>query len=209
MMQEFLDYITTNFNYILNQFTHHFLLTLYGVLIACVVGIPIGFIIAKKKRLAPWVLSLGNIIQTISSLAMLALLMVIMGIGSKTVVFTVFLYSLLPIITNTYTGVKELDEGVIDIAKGIGMTPLQIVWKIEFPLALPIILGGIRNAFVIGVGISAVGTFIGAGGLGDIISRGVNVTNGGSIIWVGALATCLMAIVIDGILGYIENKFKV
>ena len=205
-MAEFIQYYVVNGSYVMDQFIRHFLLSIYGVFFAAIVGIPIGFIIARKAGLSKIVMGLANILQTIPALAMLAILMLVFGFGPNTVVVTIFLYSLLPIITNTQTGVKQVDGELLDVAKGMGMTKTQIIFKVELPLALSIILGGIRNALVVAIGIAAIGTFAGAGGLGEIITRGINVSDGSSIIWAGALPTALMAIVTDFILGFLEKK---
>lgn len=205
-MNNLLNYYQVNGSYVLEQFLTHFLISIYGVIFACFVSIPIGFYIAKHKILAALIISLSNIIQTVPSLAMLSLLMVVMGLGPNTVIMTVFLYSMLPIIKNTHTAVSNVDKNLLDVAMGVGMTNNQIRFKIEVPLALSVITAGIRNAIVIAVGITAVGTFIGAGGLGDIISRGINVSNGSAIIWAGAIPTALMAVILDLMLGRFEKK---
>lgn len=205
-MNELIQYYLTNGSYVFQQFLRHFLMSVYGVLFASLVGIPIAFFISKRRRLSKWVISLANIIQTIPSLAMLSILMVVMGLGPNTVVATIFLYSLLPIISNTYAGIHQVEDGLLDVAKGMGMTRQQIILKVELPLSISMILGGIRNALVVAIGIAAIGTFVGAGGLGDIISRGINVSDGSAIIWAGALPTALMAVFVDLVLGKIEEK---
>ncbi|MEG0327313.1 MAG: ABC transporter permease [Erysipelothrix sp.] len=206
MISEILQYYATNGNLVLEQFLRHFLISIYGVLFASIVAIPLGFKIARHRKLAPWVIRIGNIIQTIPSLAMLSILMIVMGLGPNTVVVTVFLYSLLPIVKNTYTAVLNVQPQLLDVAKGMGMTSRQILLKVELPLSMSIIIGGIRNALVLAIGITAIGTFIGAGGLGDIITRGINVSNGSAIVWAGALPTALMAILADLSLSYLEKK---
>ena len=206
MISEILQYYAANGNLVLEQFLRHFLISIYGVLFASIVAIPLGFKIARHRKLAPWVIRIGNIIQTIPSLAMLSILMIVMGLGPNTVVMTVFLYSLLPIVKNTYTAVLNVQPQLLDVAKGMGMTPRQILLKVELPLSMSIIIGGIRNALVLAIGITAIGTFIGAGGLGDIITRGINVSNGSAIVWAGALPTALMAILADLSLSYLEKK---
>ncbi len=208
-MMELIQYYQVNGNYVCSQFIRHFLISIYGVIFAAAVAIPLGFFIVRHGKLAGWVISLANIIQTVPSLAMLSILMVGMGLGPNTVVMTVFMYSMLPILKNTYTAVKHVDKNILDVAKGVGMTKSQITFKVELPLSLSIIIGGIRNAIVVAVGITAIGTFIGAGGLGDIISRGINVTDGGAIIWAGALPTALMAVVADFLLGIVEKHIAV
>ncbi|CAM4167415.1 ABC transporter permease [Erysipelothrix inopinata] len=206
MISEILQYYATNGNLVLEQFLRHFLISIYGVLFASIVAIPLGFKIARHRKLAPWVIRIGNVIQTIPSLAMLSILMIVMGLGPNTVVMTVFLYSLLPIVKNTYTAVLNVQPQLLDVAKGMGMTSRQILLKVELPLSMSIIIGGIRNALVLAIGITAIGTFIGAGGLGDIITRGINVSNGSAIVWAGALPTALMAILADVSLSYLEKK---
>ena len=136
---------------------------------------------------------------------MISILMIFMGLGVNTVIMAVFLYSLLPIIKNTYTGVKSVDENLVDVAKSMGMSKKQIIMKIELPLSMSIIMAGIRNALVIAVGVTAIGTFIGAGGLGDIITRGIKVSNGSAIIMAGALPTALMAVISDFLLQFVEK----
>jgi glycine betaine/L-proline ABC superfamily ATP binding cassette transporter, permease protein len=131
--------------------------------------------------------------------------MIFMGLGVNTVIMAVFLYSLLPIIKNTYTGVKSVDENLVDVAKSMGMSKKQIIMKIELPLSMSIIMAGIRNALVMAVGVTAIGTFIGAGGLGDIITRGIKVSNGSAIIMAGALPTALMAVISDFLLQFVEK----
>ena len=205
-MAEFIQYYVVNGSYVWDQFLRHFLMSIYGVFFAALVGIPLGFIIAKKAKLSKWVMTFANILQTIPSLAMLSILMLVLGLGPNTVVATIFIYSLLPIITNTQSGVKQVEAELLDVAKGMGMTKMQVILKVELPLALSIILGGIRNALVVAIGIAAIGTFAGAGGLGEIITRGVNVSDGGSIILAGALPTALMAILADILLSEIEKK---
>lgn len=206
LWEQLLYYFSENGLYIWSQFFRHFLISIYGVLFAAIVGIPLGFWISRHGKLADWVIGAANVIQTIPSLAMLSILMLGLGLGVNTVISTVFLYSLLPIIKNTYAGVQSVDKNILDSGKGMGMTRWQLTYMVELPLALSIIMAGIRNAMVVGIGVTAIGTFIGAGGLGDIITRGVNVTDGGAIILAGAIPTALMAVISDLLLGWIEKK---
>lgn len=205
MLNKLILYYMSNSSYVLEQFLKHFLISMYGVVFASIVAIPIGFLIARKYKIADIVISIANVIQTIPSLAIVSILMIFMGLGANTVIMAVFLYSLLPIIKNTYTGVKNVDENLIDVAKAMGMTKWQIIMKIQLPLSLSIIMAGIRNALVMAIGVTAIGTFIGAGGLGDIITRGINVTNGSAIIIAGALPTAIMAVISDIILQRLEK----
>ncbi|MBS4179580.1 ABC transporter permease [Bacillus sp. FJAT-49731] len=207
-VQDVLLYYSQNASYVWEQFYRHFLMSIYGVLFAAIVAIPVGILIARYHRLSTWVISLANIIQTIPALAMLAILMLVMGLGTNTVVLALFLYSLLPIINNTYTGILNVDHALIESGKAMGMTKFQILWMVELPLALSVIMAGIRTALVISIGVATIGTFIGAGGLGDIILRGTNATDGTAIILAGAIPTALMAVVADVAMAWLERRLS-
>jgi len=207
-VQQLIYYVQQNGPYLWDQFVRHFLISIYGVLFAALVAIPLGFYIARHSKLADWVVGAANVIQTIPSLAMLSILMLGFGIGVNTVIITVFLYSLLPIVKNTYAGVKSVDNALIDAAKGMGMTRWQQTYKVELPMALSVIMAGLRNALVVAIGVTAIGTFVGAGGLGDIIQRGVNASQGGAIILAGAIPTALMAVAADLVLAWLERKLN-
>ena len=205
LLRETLAYYSLNGGYVLEQFWRHFLISVCGVLLASAVAIPTGFLIARRGRLARWVVGAANVIQTVPSLALMSILMLGLGLGARTVIATVLLYSLLPIVRNTCAGIRGIRPQVLDAARGMGMTALQTVLRVELPLALSVIMAGVRNALVVAVGVTTIGTFIGAGGLGDIISRGVNVANGSAIIVAGALPTALMAVCADIVLGLLER----
>ncbi|MBF2640400.1 ABC transporter permease [Listeria seeligeri] len=207
-LKQLIDYYQTNGSYVMEEFWRHFLMSAYGVIFAAIVAIPVGVYIARKKRLAGWVIQTANIIQTIPALAMLAVLMLVMGLGTNTVVLSLFLYSLLPILKNTYTGIRNVDGALLESGKAMGMTKWQVLHLIEMPLALSVIMAGIRNALVIAIGVAAIGTFVGAGGLGDIIVRGTNATNGTAIILAGAIPTAFMAILADLLLGWVERRLN-
>ncbi|WP_445506834.1 ABC transporter permease [Niallia sp. 03190] len=159
-------------------------------------------------KLSPWIISLVNVIQTIPALAMLAVLMLVMGLGTNTVVVSLFLHSLLPIIKNTYTGIMGVDHTLLEAGHAMGMTRMQILRMVELPLSLSIIMAGLRTALVIAIGIATIGTFIGAGGLGSIIVRGTNASDGAGIILAGAIPTALMAVVADLIMGWLERALS-
>lgn len=206
MIKEMFTYYLINGSYVVEQFIRHFLISIYGVLFAAIVAIPLGFFISRRYKLSDIVIGFANVLQTIPSLALLAILMLGLGIGSNTVILAVFLYSLLPILKNTVTAINSIKPEIIDTAKGMGMTRIQSIFKVEIPLSISVIMGGIRNALVVAIGVTAVGTFIGSGGLGDIITRGINVAHGQAIILAGALPTALMAILADVLLGWVEKK---
>lgn len=204
-LEQLLTYYSQNGAYVLTEFYRHFLMSAYGVLFAAIAGIPIGIYIARYRKISKWVFSITNVIQTIPALAMLAVLMLVMGLGVNTVILSLFLYSLLPIIRNTYTGIVSIEHAYLESGKAMGMTKLQILTMVELPLALSVIMAGLRTALVIAIGITAIGTFVGAGGLGDIIVRGTNATNGTAIILAGAIPTALMAVLADVLLGWLEK----
>ena len=131
--------------------------------------------------------------------------MPLIGIGTKTALIALIIYALLPILRNTYTGITNIDESIIEAGRGMGMTKSQLLWQIEFPLALPFIMAGIRTATVLTVGIATLATFVGAGGLGDVIYRGLQSYNN-SLVLAGALPVALLAILFDLVLKWIEKK---
>jgi ABC-type proline/glycine betaine transport systems, permease component len=206
LWEQLVYYYSHNGAYVLSQFSRHFLISIYGVLLAAIVGIPIGIFIAHHTKLNGIVIGIANVIQTIPSLAMLSIIMIGLGLGVNTVIVTVFLYSLLPIIKNTDAGMRNVDPALLDAGTGMGMTRMQLLRLVEIPLSMSVIMAGLRNALVLAIGITAIGTFVGAGGLGDIIIRGTNATNGTAIILAGALPTALMAIILDLVLGWVEKK---
>ncbi|MCJ1655628.1 ABC transporter permease [Staphylococcus sp. NRL 16/872] len=206
LLSSLYEYYTLNFGYLMELFFKHLLMSIYGVLFACIIGIPLGILIARYSKLAWPIITIANIIQTVPAIAMLAILMLALGLGPTTVVVAVFLYALLPIIKNTYTGITEVDHNIKDAGKGMGMTSNQIMRMIELPLSLSVIIGGIRIALVVAIGIVAIGSFIGAPTLGDIIIRGTNSTDGTVYILAGAIPIALIAIIIDLGLRYLERK---
>lgn len=206
--EQFLYYYDMNGAYVLNQFFRQFLMAIYGVVFAAAIAIPLGFYLARNVKIADWILGIANVVQTIPSLALLSILMLAIGLGPNLIVVTVFIYSILPILRNTYTGVRNVDTHILDVGKGMGMTNWQMVYKIELPLSMSVIMGGIRNAFIMAVGVSTLGTFVGAAGLGDILQQGVNATNGTSVILAGVLPISLMAIVGDVFLSWVEKKLN-
>lgn len=201
-------YFTHNGMYLLQQFGRHFLISFYGVLLAAIVGIPLGIYMANHFHLGDFIISVANVIQTVPSLAMLSIIMLWLGLGVNTVIITIFLYSLLPILKNTYTGMRNVDPNTIDSARGMGMTTFQLLYMVKLPLAMSVIMSGIRTAMVVAIGNTAIGAFVGAGGLGDLIIRGTNATDGAPLILAGALPTAIMAIVTDLVIGLLQKHFE-
>ncbi|AXC54381.1 choline ABC transporter permease OpuBD [Bacillus subtilis] len=208
VLEQLMTYYAQNGSYVMDEFGRHFLMSAYGVLFAAVIGVPAGILIAHFRRLSAWVFAVTNVIQTIPALAMLAVLMLIMGLGANTVILSLFLYSLLPIIRNTYTGIISIEHAYLESGKAMGMTKFQVLRMVELPLALSVIMAGLRTALVIAIGITAIGTFVGAGGLGDMIVRGSNATNGTAIILAGAIPTAVMAVGADLLMAWLERALS-
>lgn len=203
---DFFNYFSVNGGYLFGLFFDHLLMSVYGVLFAAIVGIPVGIIIARFSKLSGFVVTLTNIIQTIPVIAMLAILMLVMGLGDMTVVVAVFFYALLPIIKNTYTGIVNVDSNIKDAGKSMGMTRNQVLRMIELPLSLSVIIGGLRIALVVAIGVVAVGSFIGATTLSDVIIRGINASEGTVFILAGAIPVAIIAIILDIGLRLLERK---
>ena len=199
------EYISRNWEQILSRAGEHVYLAFTAVALACLIGIPVGLLINRHKRLANAVISVANVLQTVPSLAMFALLIPLVGIRDKNAIVALFLYALLPIIKNTYIGIRNVDPSVIEAAKGMGMSRMQILYKVQTPLAVPVIMGGVRIATVTGIGVATIATLIGAGGLGTLIYQGIGMMNYPMMIS-GAIAAALLALLTDFILGLLEKK---
>ena len=186
----------------------HFWLVGAAMLIAAAIAVPAGILLTRQPKIERWVLGFTNAVQTIPSLALFGFLIplpVIGGIGPRSAIVALVLYALLPIVRNTYTGIKEVDPAVREAALAMGMTDGQILRMVELPLAARTIMAGLRVATVTGVGVATVATLIGAGGLGDFIYRGLQTVNS-NLILLGAVPAALMALGADFGLGLIEKK---
>jgi len=183
----------------------HFWLVAISIGIAIVISIIIGVTISYKTGLAMTVLTVCQILMTIPSMAMLGFMVPLFGIGFTTGVIALILYSLLPIVRNTYTGIKEISPAIVESAVGMGMTEWRVLTKIKIPLARPVIMAGIRTATVMIVGIAAIAAYVGAGGLGELIFQGISRSNESMII-VGALGVSIIALAFDFILSWGERR---
>lgn len=197
-------YISTHIDEILERTVQHISLSFTAVGLACLFGIPVGFLIVNHKKVSTVVINVANIIQTIPSLALYAFAMPLFGIGTKPAIFALFLYALLPIIKNTLIGINNVDPATVRAAKGMGMSPGQIMIQVEIPLAIPTIMGGVRIAAVTGIGIATIATLIGAGGLGTIIYQGLGMSNQAMVLS-GAIFSAVLALAVDFILGRLER----
>lgn len=183
----------------------HLQITGVAIITSIIIGVPLGILITRHKQLAETVLAIANIFQTIPSIAFFGLLIPIIGIGKKTAILVLFLYALLPIIKNTYTGIKEVSPFLIDAGKGMGMTNRQILRMIELPLSLSVIMAGVRIATVINIGTATIAAYIGGGGLGELIFKGIQMYRN-EMILAGAIPAALLAIAADKILGHVETR---
>ena len=200
-----LQFIAQNSGYILEKVGEHLYLAGIAVLLACAVGIPVGFLITNNKRAASIVVGIANTIQTIPSLALFAFAISVFGIGADNAIFALFLYALLPIIKNTLIGIRNVSPTMIEAARGMGMSRAQIMVQVEVPLAISVIMGGVRIATVTAIGIATIATLIGAGGLGQLIYQGIGMMNY-EMIFVGAICSAALALLADFLLGLVEKK---
>jgi osmoprotectant transport system permease protein len=187
----------------------HIVLVLLSTLIAVAIGVPLGVALTRRPRLAKPILGFANVVQTIPSLALFGFLIplpLLGGIGARTAITALVVYALLPILQNTYTGVLSVDPAVIEAATGIGMTPRQRLRSVELPLALPVVLAGVRIATVVSIGLATIAAAIGAGGLGVLIYRGVAIVDH-RLILAGAVPAALLALSADAGLGFVEKRF--
>ncbi len=202
------DFMIRNRAEVLQLTLEHLTLVAIAMTLAVVIGVPLGIALTRRRALERWVLGAANVIQTVPSLALFGFLIpvpLIGGIGGRTAVVALTLYALLPIIRNTYVGITGVDPAVIEAARGMGMTDGQLLWQVEIPLSLGVILAGIRVATVICVGVATIAAAIGAGGLGMYIFRGVAMVNN-QVILAGAIPAAVLAVLADVSLGWAERR---
>jgi len=186
----------------------HIRLVLWSMLFSLLIGIPLGVLLTRRPRLRAVVLGASSVVQTIPSLALFGLLLPTPWLGARADRLTITaltLYALLPIVRSTYTGISGVDPSVLEVATGMGLTARQILWKVEIPLAFPVILSGVRVATVITIGVATIAAAIGAGGLGEYIFRGLAMVDNNAIL-AGAIPAALMALLADGALGLLQRS---
>ena len=189
----------------------HLWLTAFAMLFAVGIGVPLGILLTRRRSLARPVLAVANIIQTIPSLALFGLLLPVPWLGERAARLAIVAltgYALLPILRNTYAGILSVDAALLDVSNALGMSSFQRLIKVELPLSASVILAGVRTATVTCVGIATIAAAVGAGGLGELIFRGVaSVDNG--LVLAGAIPAALLALCADGLLGFIEKRMVV
>ncbi len=203
-MSELIEFFATQGDAVFEQTLRHLALTFISVAIAVAIGVPLGIFIARKARTAGVVLSAVGVLQTIPSIALLGFMIPLFGIGIVPAIIALMLYALLPLVRNTYTGLRGVDGTVVEAARALGMTENQILAKVELPLAMPVILAGVRTATVITVGVATLAAYIGAGGLGEFIFGGIALNNTAMILG-GAIPSAMLAIGLDLLLGLLQR----
>ena len=206
----FLQFIIQNRTEVLELTAEHLWLVGASIVLAVLIGIPLGIVITRWPVLNKPVLGGANIIQTIPSLALFGFLLPAPWIGARAdrlAILALTLYALLPLISNTYTGIKGVDRAVVEAGRGMGMTDRQLLWQVEFPLALGVIIAGVRVATVISIGLATIAAAIGAGGLGEYIFRGLAMVNN-QVILAGAIPAAALAILADVSLGWLEKRLS-
>jgi osmoprotectant transport system permease protein len=204
------QFMLQNHNEILELTLEHLWLVGISSLLAVLVGIPLGILITRWPALNKPILGSANIIQTIPSLALFGFLLPAPWIGARAdrlAILALTLYALLPLIRNTYAGIKGVDRSVVEAGRGMGMTNRQLLFQVELPLALGVIIAGVRVATVISVGLATIAAAIGAGGLGEYIFRGLAMVNN-QVILAGAIPAAAMALLADVSLGWLEKRLS-
>jgi osmoprotectant transport system permease protein len=205
-----LQFLLANRSEILARTLEHLWLVGVALAISLLAGLPLGVALVRRRILRRWVLGAANVIQTVPSLALFGFLIPVPflgGIGASTAIVALTLYNLLPILRNTYAGISGVDPAVLEAARAMGMTPRQTLWQVELPLSLGVILGGVRVAAVISIGLATIAAAVGAGGLGVFIFRGVAMVSN-SVILAGAIPAAVLAIAADLFFGLLERRLQ-
>ena len=205
MINQLVKLLTEDFKFFLNLTVEHILISLLAISIASVLGIILGIIISEYRRFSGLILGTVNILYTIPSIALLGFFITITGVGNTTALIALIIYALLPIIRSTYTGIININPLIIEASEGMGSTKLQQLFKIKLPLALPVLMSGIRNMVTMTIALAGIASFVGAGGLGVAIYRGIT-TNNSAMTFLGSLLIALLALIFDFILGIMEKR---
>jgi len=204
------QFILQNHAEVLDATLKHLWMVVASTLLAVMIGIPLGILITRKPGWNKPVLGGANIIQTVPSLALFGFLLPVPWIGARSerlAILALTLYALLPLIRNTYAGINGVDRAVVEAGRGMGMTDRQLLWQVELPLALGVIIAGVRVAAVISVGLATIAAALGAGGLGEYIFRGLSMVNN-QLILAGAIPAAALALLTDVTLGWVERRLS-
>lgn len=207
MISEMFTLLTSRWDFFAELLLEHMAISLVAILIAMVVGGFCGILISEYARAAKPTMAVINFLYTIPSISMLGFLIPFSGVGNATAVIALTIYALLPMVRNTHTGISGVDPAILEAATGMGSTPLQVLLKIKLPLAMPVIFAGIRSMVTMTIALGGIASFIGAGGLGVAIYRGIT-TNNAAMTLDGSLLIALLALVVDGLLGLVERRLR-
>lgn len=209
MWSDYIEFVRDRYPDLLTATREHLTISAISIVLGIIVAVPLGIYLSgnRKKWLHTSVFMVANLFQTIPSLALLAILIPLMGIGVKPAVFALFLYSILPILRNTYAGFQSVDPSILESARGMGYSTVQRLFQIQFPLAFPYIMSGIRMTTVYIISWTTLAALIGAGGLGQLIISGIGV-NKEELIVSAAVCAILLALLADRVLGAIEKRFS-
>lgn len=205
MVQEMLQLYLARQDFFNNLLVEHLQLSAISISFALVIGLALGILIAQQEKFSIPVLGTINFIYTIPSIALFGFLLPFTGIGDKTAVIALTVYALLPIVRNTYAGLTNVNPVILEAGIGMGSTPWQLLWKIKLPLALPVIMAGIRNMVVMVIATCGIASFIGAGGLGVAIYRGITTVQW-PMTYLGSLMIAAIALLCDIVLGQVEKR---
>lgn len=207
MFQDLIEIYAERWPFFLSLAGQHLEISLIAIVTALIIGLGLGILISRFRQLRGIVLGLTNLIYTIPSIALFGFLIPFSGIGDSTAIIALTVYALLPMVRNTYTGITGIDREITEAARGMGSTPLQMLFRIQLPLAFPVILSGLRNMVVMTIALTGIAAFIGAGGLGVAIYRGIT-TNNSALTLAGSLLIALLALLTDWLIGRYETHFK-
>lgn len=207
MIDEIIELLGSRWDFFLELLIEHLQISLISIAFALVIGLLIGVFISEFQKSSKLVIGLVNFIYTIPSISLLGFLIPLSGIGDTTAIIALIIYALLPMVRNTHTGLTNVNPLLVEAATGMGSTKWQVLYKVKLPLAMPVIVAGIRNMAVMTIALAGIASFIGAGGLGVAIYRGIT-TNNKAMTIVGSLLIAVLAIVVDFIIGAIEKHTK-
>ncbi|MBO8441520.1 MAG: ABC transporter permease [Firmicutes bacterium] len=204
-MISIIEFLHSYGNQLLLKLWQHIYISGFSLILGILFAVPLGIWLSKHRKFANPLISLASVMQTIPAMALLAMMVPLFGIGVKPAIIALFIYSLLPILRNTYLGIINLDPNVVDAAKGMGMNAFESIRLVELPLAAPVIMSGIRLSATYVIAWTTLASYIGAGGLGDFIFNGLNMYRSDLILG-GSIPVILLALIVDFILGKLEDK---
>ena len=204
MLTEIVEVIQERWDFFLGLLLEHIQISAVAIVIAMAIGLTVGILISEYRGSSKVVMGIINFIYTIPSISLLGFLIPLSGVGDTTAIIALTVYALLPMVRNTYTGLTNVDPLLLEAAEGMGSTRLQILTKVKLPLAMPVIVSGIRNMAVMTIALSGISSFIGAGGLGVAIYRGIT-TNNMALTFVGSLLIAILAVTVDFLIGQLEK----